>query len=85
MLIVGAVVVGVVALGYGIHRLLLWAEQRGHVYYLHQRRPPGAGLGLLAPIYEPEMEHVIEEEQSEAVRRQADESGEGGGRDETED
>jgi hypothetical protein len=68
---------GVGVAGYGIHRLLRWAESRGYVYYLdeaHRRPPP---LGLLEEIYEPSMEHVIDEEASAFVRAEEDESGSG--------
>ena len=71
-----AVAAAVLVAVYVSHRLLLRAEQRGWVYYKHEKRPPGQGLGLLAQIYEPEMEHVVEEAVSERVRRHDEESGE---------
>lgn len=60
---------------YGLHRLALWAERRGWLYYKNKKRPPGVGLGLLAPIYNPALQHVIEEGQSQRVRGEQDESG----------
>ncbi len=77
MLVLGAIVVGLVVIGYGFHRLLTWAEQRGYVYYREKptRRPPS--LGLLEQIYKPEMEYVAEEESGQYVRGEDDESGEG--------
>ena len=71
------VAVALAAAGYGLHRLLLYAERRGWVYYKEKRRPPGAGLGLLTTIYQPSMEHVVEESASQRVRRDQEASGEG--------
>ncbi len=78
MVVLGVIVVGLIVLGYGIHRLLLWAEDRGYIYYLRKSRPPGPSLGLLAQIYKPEMEYVVEEETSQLVRGEDEESGRGG-------
>jgi hypothetical protein len=77
MLVLGAVVVGLILIGYGFHRLLVWAEKQGHIYYLEKpdRRPPP--LGLLEQIYKPEMEYVAEEEAGQYVRGEDDESGRG--------
>jgi hypothetical protein len=77
MLVFGVVVVVVLAAAYLIHRLLVAAGERGWIYYGEHRRPAGAGLDLLSSIYSPEMEHVIEEEASERVRREDAESGRG--------
>ena len=63
------VALGLLACLYVLHRVALWAERRGWIYYRNTRRPPGVGLGLLAPIYNPGMEHVIEESTSERARR----------------
>ncbi len=75
MLVLGAVFLGLIAIGYGFHRLLTWAEAQGHIYYLKKpaRRPPS--LGLLEQIYKPEMEYVAEEEAGQYVRGEDDESG----------
>ena len=59
------------ALLYAIHRLALWAEQRGWIYYRAKRMPPGAGAAAfleVASIVAPEVEHVVEEQQSERLR-----------------
>ena len=61
--------IGVALVLYGLHHLALWAERRGWIYYRHTKRPPGVGLGLLAPIYKPELEHVVEEGTSQRGRR----------------
>jgi hypothetical protein len=53
------------------------AGRRGWVFNKHNPRPRGAGtLGLLESIYQPSIEHVIEERSSERARGSQDESGE---------
>ncbi len=69
MLTLGVVAAIVVAVLFGLHRLALWAERRGWLYYRNSSRPRGAGLGLLAPIYNPAVEHVVEERTSARARR----------------
>jgi hypothetical protein len=60
------VLLGLAALAavYGLHRLALWAEARGFVYYSRRRGSSGA-LGNafleLQAIVEPAKRHVIEE------------------------
>jgi len=68
-----AVVILAAAL-FGVHRLAIWAEARGWIYYRNRPKGP-VDLGLLAVIYAPEIEHVIEERTSEAARRIDEESG----------
>jgi hypothetical protein len=56
---------------YGLHRLALWAEGRGWIYYRTNRMPPGAGgmaMMEVGQIIEPEFEHVIEEMRGEQAR-----------------
>jgi len=68
--IIGAVVAVVALLVFGVHRLLLWAEQRGWVYYRKTSPPHGTGalaMQELAKIYEPQAEHVIEATRSERI------------------
>lgn len=61
---------------YGLHRLALYAESRGWIFYL--TRPPRLRtLGLLEELVEPEIEYLVEEQSSEAIRGAADESGDG--------
>ena len=67
---------------YGLHRLALWAESRGWIYYRQQRMPPGAaGMALLevTSLLDPAVEQVIEETRGEQARAQADESAAGSG------
>ena len=53
-----------------------WAGERGWVYNRHNPRPRGIGsLGLLESIYQPSIEHVIEERSSEKARGSQEESG----------
>jgi hypothetical protein len=61
---------------YGLHRLALWAEARGFVYYRRRRGGSGAlGNALLEvqAIFEPARRHVIEERRQQ--RREAAETG----------
>ena len=76
LLWVGLAVAGV----YGLHRLALWAESRGWIYYRAKRMPPGAaGLAMLevTSIIDPAAEHIIEELRAEKARAEQDESGQG--------
>lgn len=74
-IVIAALIAGLaLAALFGLHRMALWAEGRGWIFYRTRPRAP-VGLGLLAEIYAPEMEHVIEERTSEAARRTADEEG----------
>ena len=72
----GAVAAGLAVAGYVLHRALLQAGRRGWIYYKNNPRPPGGGtLGLFEEIYQPSMEHVIEERSSARMRGSQDESG----------
>jgi hypothetical protein len=52
------------------------AGERGWVYNRYNPRPKGGGtLGLLEEIYQPSIEHLIEERASERARGSQDESG----------
>jgi hypothetical protein len=63
------------ALGYGLHRLALWADGRGYIYYKTEPKFRGSSLGLIEGIYNPSVEHVVEERSSERARGSQDESG----------
>lgn len=80
---IGYLFVGVVALvvALGVFANSRWAARHGWVYNRHNPRPEGVGLspGAFDQIYQPSMEHVIEEETSERTRADQDESGEGFG------
>jgi len=68
-------VIGLIALGYGLHRLALWADDRGYVYYKTKPKFRGSSLGLIESVYNPAMEHVVEERGGERARGSQDESG----------
>lgn len=57
----GLVLVGVPAGLYGLHRLALRLEDRGHLYYL-RKKPRGGGAGCfvaLQEFVEPQSKHVV--------------------------
>jgi hypothetical protein len=56
----GCVVGGTAGL-YALHRLALWLEERGHLYYLN-KKPKGSGIGSFVALQraiEPQVQHVI--------------------------
>ena len=62
------------------NRLGRWAGERGWVYNKHNPRRPGSGagsLGLFEEVFQPSVRHVIEEQSSERLRAEQDESGDG--------
>jgi hypothetical protein len=65
----------VVALVYGLHRLALWADSRSYIYYKTKPKFRGSSLGLIEGIYNPSVEHVVEERAGERARGSQDESG----------
>lgn len=68
------IALAVIAVLYGLHRLAVYAEYRGWIYY--RTRPPRMrSLGLLEELADPSVEYRIEEQSSEAVRGDQDESG----------
>lgn len=71
--------VGLAAAGlYGLHRLALWAESRGWIYYRTKHMPAGAtGLALLevTSILDPQVTHVIEATRAQQCHGEQDESG----------
>lgn len=67
------VVAGVTVIA-GLHRLAIWAEARGWIYYKQKRRPGGTGLSLIGQIYQPSIEHVVEQEQSDRIKADQDDS-----------
>jgi len=53
-----------------------WAGRRGWVYNKHNPRPRGAGMPkILDEIYQPSVEHVIEQEASERTSADRSDSG----------
>jgi len=45
---------------YGLHRLCLYLEQRGLLYYWHKKSSGGCTYNPLQEFYQPETRHVIE-------------------------
>lgn len=48
---------------YGLHRLALWMEERGWIYYVHKKASPNAlGNAVLGvqQVLQPGAEHVLE-------------------------
>jgi len=65
---------------YGLHRLALWAESRGWIYYRTRHMPAGAGgLALLevTSVLDPQVTHVIETTRAQQAQAEQDESGQG--------
>jgi hypothetical protein len=55
-------VLGSLAGLYGLHRLALWMEDRGYLYYLHKKPSHSAASSFVAlqQVIEPKFEHVIQ-------------------------
>lgn len=62
-------------LAYLAHRAALWAEARGWIFYKKKPRFRGSTLGFLEEIYNPSMQHVMEERDSERGSGSQEESG----------
>ena len=67
--------VAIVAVLYGLHRLAVWADRNGWIYYKTKPKFRGSSLGLIESVYNPAMEHVVEERGGERARGSQDESG----------
>ncbi|WP_422924571.1 hypothetical protein [Singulisphaera sp. PoT] len=52
--------IGGIAALYGLHRLALRLEERGHIYYIHKKPSGGTGNGFVAMqrIIEPGVQNV---------------------------
>ena len=71
-------VLGLVAVGWGLHRFCIALEERGYLYYRKKPNGGGAGAGLLADLdrlTRPSIQHVVEVK-NEARRKQDREEGE---------
>ncbi|HEY1219209.1 MAG: hypothetical protein ABSE42_13650 [Bryobacteraceae bacterium] len=66
------IIVGLPIGVYGLHRLALWMETKGWLFYVHKKASPNA-LGNAAfgiqRIIQPGAGHVLEVRQSRRVRR----------------
>lgn len=45
---------------YGLHRLGLYLERRGLIYYWHNKPTSGAGYNVFQEIYQPQIRYVVE-------------------------
>lgn len=55
---------------YGLHRLLVWAERRGYVYYRARRGTSGALSSAVLEVQallEPQKRHVLEQKTRDQV------------------
>ena len=69
-LVISMVLVGFACTAYGLHRVAVWMEDRGWIFYRTKRMPRGAGAMAameVAAMLEPEVEHVIEEIRSDKL------------------
>ncbi|MDJ0924393.1 MAG: hypothetical protein QNJ77_07520 [Acidimicrobiia bacterium] len=75
-LVLGLVILGI---AFGVFANSRWAGERGWVYNKHNPRSSGVGLqpGAFDEIYQPSVRHIIEEQASELIRADQDESGDG--------
>ncbi len=66
-------IAGIVALLYGLHRLALWMEAKGWIYYARKKASPNA-LGNafleLQQIVNPKTKHVLEVRRSQQVEQE---------------
>ena len=76
ILLIGGIVAALVVVALIVDRVLLWAERRGWVFYRRRKGRGAVNLGLLDQIYQPAMEHVIEQETHEESLSDTVESGE---------
>ncbi len=66
---------------YGLHRLGLWMEERGYIYYVH-KKPKGSAVGsfvALQKIIEPQVQHVIQVARVNHLAGDEEASGQGTG------
>jgi len=77
LLLVVMIALGVVL--FGLHRLALWAERRGWLYYRDRKPPAGAAsmaMMELDTLWKPNIEHVVDEMWSGDSREATDERSE---------
>ncbi len=72
-------VAGGAGLLYGLHRIALGLEERGHLYYLH-KKPKGGGASCFVALQqalEPQVQHVIQVTDERHLRGKKGGSGQG--------
>jgi hypothetical protein len=65
---------------YGLHRLCLWLEARGHLYYLTRQPEGGSPLGSLAELQKalhPTTKHVMHVREEKRRRSEDEAPGQG--------
>ena len=74
-----AAVIGLGGL-YALHRLALWMEERGYLYYLHKKPSHSAASCFVAlqQVIEPKVEHVIHVSRVNHLHGEEGASGQGG-------
>jgi hypothetical protein len=75
----GVALVGLGCALYALHRLCLWLEARGHLYYWH-KQPDGSAAGCMTAfqeVIEPQVKHVLHVREQKRSRA----TDEGGGPD----
>lgn len=77
MVVVIAIVIGLLVAGFGLHRLLIWAEGRGWIFYRTKGKGGAGSIAMLelAAIFEPEVEHVVEQGYTDRAVRETFEVG----------
>lgn len=75
VLIIILIASALLIIGTAGHLVLMWANRKGWVYYRNEDRPTPHSLGLLEEIYQPSIEHVIDQEISEQTAADSTESG----------
>lgn len=70
--------VGVLAT-YALHRLCLWLEAKGHLYYLNKKPESSAAnaLGALERVLIPQSQHVVQVNDHKRLSKEADGAGPG--------
>jgi hypothetical protein len=73
LVVLAAIILGIAAVA--LHLFLTWAGRRGWIFYRDPGRPRPHTLGLIEEIYQPSIEHVIDQEVTEATEADQAESG----------
>lgn len=78
ILVLLGLLVGLPTALYGLHRLALWLEARGHLYYLHKQpgSSPASSFVALQQFVEPQSKHV--HHVHEQKRHHSEDEGAGG-------
>jgi hypothetical protein len=75
MLQLGLIAVAIVAGLYGLHRLCLVLEERGHLYYLHRKSSSSGAARMFMPfqqMIDPPARQVVQAEDFHTKKAEAD-------------